>query len=251
MARVRRTLVVLIVIATFAVACESGSSGEPSETTATEDRSSPPIEPDCSNQAEVIADPESVRSRRLSADVDGDGRDDTLSVAVNPDSPQGCRAFLVAATGAGSMAEEISDFDISFDLGLPTLEGVVQVGDGPGGEAVVRIVAGASTLFVGLFTVHEGRLQRIEVAGDAQFGNLFPAGGSVGHLEGSDCTQDGIVISTGVPKGRGYEVTRTFYSVMGSRAEPTGTETDFVRSRDLNRYPELAGIPFLNCAVEE
>jgi hypothetical protein len=183
----------------------------------------------------------------LSGDVDGDGSDDTLYLAVDPRGPEGCRAFVVAETGARRLAEEISDPDISFDLGLPTLESVAPVDGRDGDEIVTRILAGASTLFVGLFTVYEGELARIEVAGDSQFGNLFPSGGSVGHIEGSDCSDDGIVISLAVPRGKSYEVTRTFYSLSATEAEPTHTQSALVRPRNLNRYPELGGSPFVNC----
>ena len=241
MAPVRKVLLVLLVGAAIAAGCESESSTPSATSSPTPERA----EPDCPNQDSVTNGARSPGS--LSGDVDGDGSDDRVFLAVDADAPEGCKAFLVAETEGGALAEEISDPDISFDLGLPTLEGITQVDARPGAEVVVRILSGASTLFVGLFTVNEGELERIEIEGDTQYGNLFPSGGSVGHLEGSDCIEDGIVVSLAVPKGKGYDVTRTFYSLTATRAEPTGSATEFVRPRSLNRYPEFAGVPFSTC----
>ena len=186
-----------------------------------------------------------------SGDIDGDGSDDTVHLTVDPNGRQGCRAFVVVDTDGGRLAQEISDPDISFDLGLPSVESITPVDGRPGDEIVVRILAGASTLFVGLFTVYEDELERVQVAGQPQYGNLFPSGGSVGHLEGSDCSGEGIMISFAVPEGRHYKVTRTFYSLSATEAEPTHTEVALVRPRNLNRYPELGAPPFSNCPPEE
>jgi hypothetical protein len=252
MAPVRKALTVLIAIATIVTSCESGAPGDSSTTTPADDQSPEAAEPDCSNQDAVISSPGAVRSGNLTGDVDGDGSDDRLLVAVDTDSPKGCQAFLVADTGAGKLAEEISDPDISFDLGLPSLESVVPVDARPGDEVVVRILAGASTLFVGLFTVHDGELERIELTGDvAQYGNLFPSGGSVGHLEGSDCVADRIVVSLALPKKLRYEVTRNFYTLSETKAEQADSETAVVRAKDLNRYPEFEGTPFSHCGIVE
>jgi hypothetical protein len=252
MAPVRKTLPVLIAIATIVTACESGTPGDSSATTPADDQLPEAAEPDCSNQDAVISSPDAVRSGTLKGDVDGDGSDDTMFLAVDTASPGGCQAFLVADTGAGTVAEEISDPDISFDLGLPSLESVIPVDERAGGEVVVRILAGASTLFVGLFTVHDGELERIEVTGDAvQYGNLFPSGGSVGHLEGSDCVADRIVVSLALPKKSRYEVTRNFYTLSETKAEQADSETAVVRAKDLTKYPELEGTPFSHCGIAE
>lgn len=250
MASMRMKLLVVMVIATIMAGCDSSTSGESSAPPATPspDRSPAAAAPDCPNQDEVMSSAGFVRPGPLTGDVDGDGTPDTMFLAVNPDAPQGCRAFLIVDTGSGTLVEEISDPDISFELGLPTLESIVPIDDRPGDEVVVRILTGASTLFVGLFTVHDGALVRIEVAGDAEFGNLFPSGGSVGHMEGSDCTIDGIVVTSAVPEEEGYEVTRNLYSVTETTADPSGSEVDHVRSQNLgDRYPELGGPPFSSC----
>ena len=255
MVPVRTTLLVLIVISTIAAACDSGSSGASraapnSSPSARRSPDSPA--PDCPNQDEVVSTPEALRPGRMTGDVDGDGADDTLLLAVDPDSPQGCRAFIVVETATGPLVEEISDPDISFDLGLPTIDGVVPVDGRPGDEIVVRILTGASTLFVGLFTVLDGELERVEVTGEeAQYGNLFPSGGSVGHMEGSDCAELGIVVSLALPKGARYEVTRTHYTFSGTRLEPAATESAVVAAGRLDKYPEFGGPPFSFCTSAE
>ena len=249
----RKAALVLAVTAIIAIGCPSSSPDPEAADTPAAGPSTRPtdrhVEPDCPNQEAAVAGSRTQGSR--AGDIDGDGSDDMVYLAVDQNGPQGCRAFVVADTEGGRLAEEISDPDISVDLGLPTVESITPVDGRPGAEIVVRILAGASTLFVGLFTVHEGELERVQVAGQPQYGNLFPSGGSVGHLEGSDCSGDGIMISLAVPEGRHYEVTRTFFSLSATMAEPTHTEVAFVRPRNLNRYPELGAPPFSDCPPEE
>jgi hypothetical protein len=250
MARVKKAMVVLLMAAAIGACTTETPEPRTGEPTAAPEPTRTAVAPDCPNQDSATSSLGSVRPGSLSADVDGDGSDDTMFLAVDEDAPAGCRAFLVADTSSGTLAEEISEPDITFDLGLPTLEGTVQVDGRPGDEIIVRVMAGASTLFVGLFTLYEDELERIEISGAAEYGNLFPSGGSVGHLEGSDCTEDGIVVSLATPRGKGYEVTRTFYSISATHAAPAGSQRDVVRPRNLDRFPEFAGPPFVNCGQQ-
>jgi hypothetical protein len=248
---VRKRLLVLLAVMTMAAGCSSDSPN-PSTAPSPNQRSTPArAEPNCPNQDVTTSSIGSVPAESLAGDVDGDGADDTVFLAVDPEGPEGCRAFVVADTGTGRLAEEVSDPDISFDLGLPTLEGTMQIDGRPGDEIIVRIMTGASTLFVGLFTVLDGELERVKVAGDSEFGDLFPSGGSVGHLEGSDCTEDGIVVTVALPKERGYEVTRSFYTLDDARAKPGERDVSYVWPRNLDKFPELAGPPFTHCGAEE
>jgi hypothetical protein len=248
---VAKALFFLLALVGIAAGCDPGSPGSTPRATVAETPPGDSREPDCPNQDAVTSDPGAVRSGTLVGDVDGDGSDDTMFLAVDVDSPVGCQAFLVADIGGGTLAEEISDPDISFDLGLPTLDGLIEVDGRSGAEVSVRILTGASTLFVGLFTVIDGELERVEVAGESEYGNLFPSGGSVGHLEGSDCAEDGIVVTLALPKERGYEVTRSFYTLDDARAEPGERDVGYVWPRNLDKFPELAGPPFSHCGAEE
>jgi hypothetical protein len=87
----------------------------------------------------------------------------------------------------------------------------------------------------------------VRVSGTSTNGNLFPTGGSVGHIEGSDCAGDGVVISSAVPAGKKYEVTRTFYDFEETTLVPRGSDRHVVGAASLNNYPEFAGPPFARC----
>jgi hypothetical protein len=86
-------------------------------------------------------------------------------------------------------------------------------------------------------------------AGDAMpQGDLFPYGGSVGHLESSDCaSKRRVVVSAATPSGRRYQLERRFFAVHGTRLILEATDRLLVDIRDLDDYPEFAGPPFVSC----
>lgn len=206
----------------------------------------------CPNEAEVTSDPSARIGGALQGDVDGDGSPDDVSLAFDDRGALGCQAFLVVEDSGESAVLAIESFDRAFGLPQPRLNRLAEVDRAPGSEVAVDLVAGASTQFVGLFTMTGGELARVEVPGDEfPADDLFPYGGSVGHVEASDCAgaPGTIVISTATPKGDDYQVTRRFFRFKGStpRVEPSSTERDRVAFEELGRFPEYRSSPFGGC----
>ncbi len=206
----------------------------------------------CPNQAHVTSDPSARIGGSLHGDVDGDGSPDDVSLAFDDTGALGCQAFLVVEGSAESAVLAIESFDRAFGLPQPRLNAVADVDTVPGSEVAVDLVAGASTQFVGLFTMTGGELARVEVEGDEfPADDLFPYGGSVGHVEASDCAgaPGTIVISTATPKGDDYHVTRRFFRFRGAtpRVEPSSTERNRVAFEELGRFPEYRSSPFGGC----
>jgi hypothetical protein len=231
-----------------AAACDG--EGRPLRTSATTPSPSPTRGTGiaCRNESAIANDPASLRRGGLAGDVDGDGARDRVSVAVDPHARSGCRAFVVVRTADARLVAPIEERDVQVDLGFPVLDSLVGVDDRAGGEIVVRITAGASTEFAGLFTVVDGDLERVQLNGP--HGNLFPSGGSVGHLEASNCGPDGsVVISTATARGRRYVVERRFYFFE----ETSLVENESLTARRrispgaLASFPEFGTPPFSMC----
>jgi hypothetical protein len=206
----------------------------------------------CPNERGVTSDPSARIGGSLNGDVDGDGSPDDVSLAFDNTGALGCQAFLMVESSGESEVLSIESFDRAFGLPQPRLNTVAEVDTAPGSEVAVDLVAGASTQFVGLFTMTGGELARVEVEGDEfPTDDLFPYGGSVGHVEASDCAgaPGTIVISTATPRGDDYQVTRRFFRFKGStpRVEPSSTERDRVAFEDLGRFPEYRSSPFGGC----
>jgi hypothetical protein len=206
----------------------------------------------CPNEGEVTSDPSARIGGSLHGDVDGDGNPDDVSLAFDESGALGCQAFLVVEGSDESSVLAIESFDRAFGLPQPRLNTLAEVDTVPGSEVAVDLVAGASTQFVGLFTMTGGELARVEVRGDEfPTDDLFPYGGSVGHVEASDCAEAAgtIVISSAMPRGDDYQVTRRFFSFQGTtpRVELSSTERDRVAFEDLGRFPEYGSSPFGGC----
>jgi hypothetical protein len=226
----------------------STGEGAPSPT----DSPTPDTVSGCPNEADVTSDPSALTGGSLRGDVDGDRSPDDVSLAFDDTGPIGCQAFLVVESSSESAVLAIESFDRAFGLPQPRLNRLAEVDSAPGSEVAVDLVAGASTQFVGLFTMTGGELARVEVEGnDFPADDLFPYGGSVGHVEASDCagTPGTIVITIATPKGDDYQVTRRFFRFQGStpRVEPSSTERDRVAFEELGRYPEYRSSPFGGC----
>jgi hypothetical protein len=243
-------------------ACEgsSPSAGPPATISRSGEESSPSptnsptsdIESECPDAADVTSDPSARIGGSLHGDVDGDGSPDEVSLAFDQKAARGCQAFLVVEGADETRVLAIESFDPAFGLPQPRLNTLAEVDAVPGREVVVDLVTGASTQFVGLFTMTGGALARVVVEGDEfPTDDLFPYGGSVGHLEASNCAGDAgmVVVSTATPRGDDYQVTRRFFSFEGStpRIEPSSTERERVALEDLGRFPEYESSPFGDC----
>jgi hypothetical protein len=207
---------------------------------------------ECPNEADVTSVPSARIGGSLHGDVDGDGSPDEVSLAFDQKAARGCQAFLIVEGADEPRVLAIESFDPAFGLPQPRLNTLAEVDAVPGREVVVDLVTGASTQFVGLFTMTGGALARVVVEGDEfPTDDLFPYGGSVGHLEASNCAGDAgmVVVSTATPRGDDYQVTRRFFSFEGStpRIEPSSTERERVALEDLGRFPEYESSPFGGC----
>jgi hypothetical protein len=190
----------------------------------------------------------------LSGDVDGNGAPDQTYLTLDAAGSPGCQAFIVV-TGAATFAAPIEDWDPAAGLTSPSLNRLAQIDGRPGAEIVVNLAAGASTQFVGVWSVAGGLFDRIvaqDRGGDAATagGTLFAFGGSVGHLEAVDCTATGeIVISSAIPKADRYQVERRYYHPVDAALELdiAKTQHPVVTAEKVNDFPEFGASPFGTC----
>ena len=203
---------------------------------------------DCDNETEALS---GEANGSLIGDVDGDGNEDTVSVFVDESGDQGCQAFITIETGSGEGVAPIVQEGTTFEVGFPALAMLAEIDGEPGLDIVVNLIAGASTQFAGVYTAHDGFPERLTFDVPTEFGDLFPTGGSVGHLEASDCVGPGaITITTAVPQGDRYKVTRSAYVVVDGKLTPQeeGQSIEKVPLDDaLDRFPEFQASPFGSC----
>lgn len=210
----------------------------------------PTTTPTCANHDEVVSDPSLAKPGSLTGDIDGDGDEDEVLLALDEAGPEGCRAFVIVDSGDVVHALGIEQDGMTFDLNLPQLRGLAEIDGRAGAEIIVDLVAGASTQFAGAFTMGSGPLERLETAeGVGSVDDLFAYGGSVGHLDGVDCTSDDeIVVTSAVPRGARYLVERRFLVFDEGELRPTETERAGAPFEELaERFPELGGAPFASC----
>ena len=187
----------------------------------------------------------------LTGDIDGDGQVDQVFLALDRTAPQGCQAFLVVQTPNTLLSSPVSAWESLGGLPSPRLHSLIQL-NGSGDEVVVDVLAGASTQFVSVFTVVDGRLEPMSAPGVQTAGGVttFPYSGSVGHLDGEDCTTDGhIEIVSASPKGNKYDVHRHVYSAQGAELKPLPSfdRTTTMTFSELSRLPGFASAPFGDC----
>lgn len=215
----------------------------------------------CANEDAVASDPVRQIGPSTEADIDGDDVADRVSLAADPSGPEGCRTFLVIKLGSAStVAAPVWEIGSQGGLPQPRVHGFIDIDGRPGAEVVVDEAAGASTQFVGAFVLAGEELRRITIAGDPEpetapgGSDLFPYGGSVGHLSAVDCTEDGVVISAATPgtepgdAGTGnYDIERRFYTLDGSVLKKGDVEVHHVPIDQLERFREYAAGPFGSC----
>lgn len=164
-----------------------------------------------------------VLGGKVGGDVDGDGSRDTVYLLRDDGGDPDCRTFLVAQTGGGLLATPTNEEGAEHALEAPRIHSFVQV-DGDGGEEIlVDLEHGASTQFLAMFTVAEGNLRRVEIAEQTEFGSLFPHGGSVGHIEASNCSDEpgaDVVITLAMANATDYTIRSRLYELVGAKLEP-------------------------------
>ena len=216
------------------------------------------LEGSCANEVGVVDDPAARTVSTLRGDIDGDDTDDEVFVVNDDAATAGCKAFLVVAAGGTTYSAPIDPSGNPRSLPVPSLNSLANVGVEPGAEIVVNIETGASTQFVGLFTLTDEGLERMTVdgAGPGPFPageDLFPFGGSVGHMEAVTCiSRDIVIMAAAVPSGntaKRYEVERRFFLVEGTTLslDDGSIERHTVKGAELDRFPEFASSPFVGC----
>ena len=208
---------------------------------------------ECANQGDVAVNPLNRIAGPLIGDVTGDATPDRVYLSMDEAGPAGCQAFVVVSETV-TLVAPIEGWDPSSGLTAPRFEGLHQIDGRPGAEIVVHLAAGASTQFVGAFSATGGIIERIETTATDEAssgsGDLFAFGGSVGHLEAVDCTEDGlVVVSSAIPRGQRYQVTRSFYAPSGATLEPStpATRRAVVALEQVEDFPEFASSPFGSC----
>jgi hypothetical protein len=99
-----------------------------------------------------------------------------------------------------------------------------------------------------------GELVRVTIEGsEPPAEDLFPYGGGVGELSAVDCADDGtILISTAVPRGARYLVTRNSYTATAGALSIQGEASTgkVAFERIPTRFPEFGGVPFGSCPAD-
>jgi hypothetical protein len=237
-------LAALLVLLCLATACDDVDSQEPESP-----RSGPSTS--CSNEEDLGTD-ESARKGELRGDVTGDGEEDDVFIAVDEKAELGCRALLFVSSADHVSAASLDGGDTDLVLGLPALVGIKQVDGVGGGDLLVNMAAGASTLFAGVFVFTDGGLEQIQIEGSQPpLENLFAHGGGVAQLSAADCGSDGaVLVSTAMAEGRHYRVDRHAYEFDDGvlARDPTSDETRRVKPQSIPQsFPEFDGPPFSSC----
>ncbi len=204
----------------------------------------------CANAESVLDDPSRRLPGALEGDVDGDGAADEVMLFLDAGAATRCQAFLSVETAEGATAIPIGAWRRDFGLPRPSLHSLVDIDRAGGAEILVNLAAGASTQFVGAFTMAAGTLEQIEIAGQpTQPQGLFGFGGSVGHLEAVDCARGRtVVISAAIPFRDVYEVRRRVFTFEGTTLQPRGpARVARVPIERLDRFGEFASSPFGSC----
>lgn len=176
----------------------------------------------CPNQLDAVAAGERAGGK-VEGDVDGDGAEDVVYVVRDADGPPGCQTFVVAEVAGEQLAAPAEEPDISYGLQAPRVNSLVEVDGSPGLEILVDLEQGASTQFLGMFKVHDGSLERVRIGGGSAYGNLFPYGGSVGHIEASNCSDERgaeVLIAIATPNVTDYTIRTVLYEMRGTTLLP-------------------------------
>lgn len=214
---------------------------------------------DCDNEA-ATAGGAGRSEGELMGDVDGDGNEDGVYIALDPEGVAGCRSFLVVDAGRVVYTTPVDPSGTPRSLQEPSLHSLAEINREAGLEVVVNVESGASTQFVAAFTLAE-RLEQMTVTGKGPgpFANgsgqddLFAFGGSVGHLEGVDCADNGMVhMVSAIPEGdtaEMYRVEHRFFLTGGSELilDKSLNQVERAVPADLGELPGLAGAPFGSC----
>ena len=186
----------------------------------------------------------SVERGVIRADVDADGRPDRVSVVARYGAAPGCRLALRVQLATGiSLFHRLVETPHTTGSDLrkqswPRLLSLVKVDPRPGLQPVVSIQFGSSTVFVGLFAIHGGRLVRL-AAPESAFG-----GGVSGVASAVDCWHgagSGEVVSSFAQSNiNGWAVSRSLLRLVGDGFRHVTAHAS-LRVKNLAALPEFHG----------
>ena len=216
---------------------------------------------ECDN-ADVVSRGRGRRmDQSLSGDVDGDGTEDEIFLAHDDAGGPGCKSFVVVdVAGPEVYTAAVDPSGTPRALPEPRLKTLADIDGEPGLEIVVDVEMGASTQFAAVFVLDDS-LERLDVKGrgPGPFAaglareDLFPYGGSVGHIEGVDCAEDGhIHLLAAVPAGDEagtYDVEHRFFLVDGATAvlDSSLSASERLSASEVAELPQLLSSPFGGC----
>lgn len=184
--------------------------------------------------------------------MDGDGTVDDVFLVRSEGAAPDCRTLLVVEGRSATYAASTDDPAMPYSLPQPRLNRLSYVDDTGGAEVLVDVESGAATQFLGMFTIVDGLLQRVRLEGDSGLGDLLPYGGSVGHIEASNCPMDreeDVVIALATPRGPRYVIERTYYELDGASLVPVAREEERLPVEALSQEHDYVTSPFGSCVV--
>lgn len=213
-------------------------------------------EPRCLSEDDAALEPSLRRPGSLRGDVDGDGTDDEVSIAIDPEAQEACRYFLVVATSGALTAARIDPGMVgSSDDGL-ALAALLQVDDGPGRVIVVDVRHGAATTFAAAYAMRGAVPTLLTIEGLQSVEDSFAYGGSLSGLSGVDCTgKPGIIVVSGAhAEGSEWIVERNYFSFedgefrLYEQKERHRLSKEELEASSLeDRFPEFEPNAFPNC----
>jgi TolB protein len=214
----------------------------------------------CLSEDDAALEPSLHKPGSLRGDVDGDGNDDEVSVAIDPQADGTCRYFLVVATSGALTAARIEPSELGPTDEALALEALVPLDTEPGLEIVVDVWHGAATEFAAVYTMRDEIPVRMRIEAPETTEDVFAYGGSLSGLSGVDCAEEPghLMLGRAAPEGDAWTVDRWPLVVEGdtfrldpSLPEPheqhTLSDEEIASGELAERFPEFGAAPFPSC----
>lgn len=205
----------------------------------------------CAHEAQLVTD--ALRHSSTRADVDGDGRLDTVAVATDQDARRRCRAFVAVDLRRGpAYSTRLHRSAVPPRPMVAELAGLPDLGNDPGAEIVVDTHRQADAMVAQLFTLTADGLERIPLPA-FEDGTFVVEGGGVTYPRGAGCTARGrLRLSMASLDGDRYEVTRHTYRFRGDAMRlrgPAMVSRRVPADRLGHRFPEFVAPHWAACTA--